>query len=87
MICSFVNFNVLINSASTNLTSNFYTSQECLKYMVGIKCNDKKTNNKKAISEYLDELLNLTNLYEFKNSKIARNFVIKIRFNNFPIFH
>lgn len=48
-----------------------FTAKEFLKYMVGIKYNDKKTNNKKAISEYIDELLNLTNLYEFKNSKIA----------------
>lgn len=48
-----------------------FTAREFLEYMISLKLSDKKIKDKKNISEYGEELLKLTNLYEFKNNKIG----------------
>ncbi|WP_058485457.1 ATP-binding cassette domain-containing protein [Defluviitalea phaphyphila] len=74
----FGNIEYLKNNKKTDLLSNIgylpqfpsfypkFTAKEFLDYMVSLK-----SSNKKHTSRYTEELLKLTNLYEFKNNKIG----------------
>lgn len=48
-----------------------FTAREFLEYMISLKASDKENKDKKNMSGYGEELLKLTNLYEFRNSRIG----------------
>lgn len=48
-----------------------FTAKEFLEYMISLKSSNRNKKDKKRIAEYADELLELTNLYEFKNGKVG----------------